>query len=156
MSFGSITVSLNIWGTDMNKNDRKHALRLNKAADVLETVSPKEFDYNLWGLKVTNAICKTTACIAGHCALDPWFKKNGFKGEWVLDQLLLPMNHGKYKHYDLLVNGTDDIEEEVENFFGEGSYLKVFVPENSCLKGKTPKTLAKSLRKYVTDKYGTM
>lgn len=36
----------------------------------------KHFDMGTWGEKTE---CGTVACAAGHCGLDPWFRKNGLK-----------------------------------------------------------------------------
>lgn len=36
----------------------------------------KHFDMNNWGVMTE---CGTVACAAGHCGMDPWFIKQGFK-----------------------------------------------------------------------------
>jgi hypothetical protein len=55
--------------------------------------------------------CGTIACAAGHCAMDPWFRKRGFIGEF-------PEGYGEmqfqklsvdefFTSYDLETFGTD-------------------------------------------------
>ena len=45
---------------------------------VLRSLTPherrKHWDMANWGIKTD---CGTIACAAGHCALDPWFKRRG-------------------------------------------------------------------------------
>jgi hypothetical protein len=47
---------------------------------VLRALTPHErkrhFDMSWWGLKTD---CGTVACAAGHCGMDPWFRRRGFK-----------------------------------------------------------------------------
>lgn len=53
--------------------------RWENAARVLQSMSPHEkrrhFDMRTWGEKTD---CGTVACAAGHCSLDPWFRRRGF------------------------------------------------------------------------------
>lgn len=53
--------------------------RWQNAARVLQSLSPHEkrrhFDMGTWGDKTD---CGTVACAAGHCSLDPWFRRRGF------------------------------------------------------------------------------
>jgi hypothetical protein len=46
---------------------------------VLKALSPherrKHWDMSEWGMKTD---CGTVACAAGHCGLDPWFRRRGF------------------------------------------------------------------------------
>lgn len=46
---------------------------LEQAIRVLQTVDEDAFDMNQY-----QSDCGTVACIAGHCAMDPWFKLQGF------------------------------------------------------------------------------
>jgi hypothetical protein len=54
--------------------------RWQNAARVLKALTPHErrehWDMGEWGRKTD---CGTVACAAGHCGLDPWFRKRGFK-----------------------------------------------------------------------------
>lgn len=49
---------------------------------VLQALTPhqrrKHFDMAAWGYKTD---CGTIACAAGHCSLDTWFRRRGFKGK---------------------------------------------------------------------------
>ena len=54
---------------------------------VLRALSPherkKHWNMGLWAEKTA---CGMGACAAGHCALDPWFRRRGFKVSFVLDE----------------------------------------------------------------------
>ena len=54
--------------------------RWENAVRVLQALTPherrKHFDMSQWGEKTD---CGTIGCAAGHCGLDPWFRKRGFK-----------------------------------------------------------------------------
>lgn len=39
----------------------------------------RHFEMIDWGRKTS---CGTIACAAGHCSLDPWFRRRGFSGEF--------------------------------------------------------------------------
>lgn len=47
---------------------------------VLRALTPHQrrehFDMSIWGKETP---CGTVACAAGHCGLDPWFRRRGFK-----------------------------------------------------------------------------
>ena len=47
---------------------------------VLKALTPaqrrREWDMANWGIQTE---CRTIACAAGHCGLDPWFRRRGFK-----------------------------------------------------------------------------
>lgn len=47
---------------------------------VLKSLSPherrKHWDMRNWGVKTE---CGTVACAAGHCGMDPWFRRRGFQ-----------------------------------------------------------------------------
>lgn len=51
---------------------------------VLRALTPherkKHFDMAWWGRKTD---CGTIACAAGHCGMDPWFRKRGFRLSFV-------------------------------------------------------------------------
>jgi hypothetical protein len=57
--------------------------RWEQALRVLEAMTPhereKHFNMGTWGEQTD---CGTVACLAGHCALDPWFRGHGFSGEF--------------------------------------------------------------------------
>ncbi len=51
---------------------------------VLNNLSPHEREkhwlMSSWGFETD---CGTVACAAGHCGLDPWFREQGFKLDFV-------------------------------------------------------------------------
>lgn len=53
--------------------------RWERAALVLKNLTPhekrKHFDMATWGDKTE---CGTVACAAGHCGMNPWFRRRGF------------------------------------------------------------------------------
>jgi hypothetical protein len=56
---------------------------------VLEALTPhqrrRHWNMETWGEKTE---CGTVACAAGHCALDPWFRRQGFKSDFYPDGTL--------------------------------------------------------------------
>ncbi len=54
--------------------------RWEQARRVLKSLSPherrKHWNMAFWGEKTA---CGTVACAAGHCGLDPWFRRRGFQ-----------------------------------------------------------------------------
>src|SRR6267378_1550966 len=42
----------------------------------------KHFNMGFFGQKTS---CGTVACAAGHCGLDPWFRRRGFKLDFIED-----------------------------------------------------------------------
>lgn len=46
-----------------------------EAIRILKTIPPSRFDMGRFASFTT---CGTIACIAGHCAMDPWFNTQGF------------------------------------------------------------------------------
>lgn len=52
---------------------------------VLRKLTPhqrrKHWDMSQWGVKTD---CGTVACAAGHCGLDPWFRRRGLALEFVM------------------------------------------------------------------------
>lgn len=52
--------------------------RFEEAVRVMTAMKPharaRHFDMGRWGERTK---CGTVACAAGHCALDPWFRKQG-------------------------------------------------------------------------------
>lgn len=72
---------------------------------VLKNLSPhqrrKHFDMNNF---LEETACGTVGCAAGHCAMDPWFRRRGLKAELESDG------------YWYLPDGVD-----LHDYFGEGS-----------------------------------
>lgn len=67
----------------------------------------KHFNMGHWGQKTD---CGTSACAAGFCGLDPWFRRRGFRLE-VLDGICSEFMNLEYReHLDW---------EAVYHFFGE-------------------------------------
>lgn len=58
-------------------------------ARVLRTLNPAEFDLDVWGERGSPG-CGTRACIAGWCALDPWFRERGFSASFDENGDLIP------------------------------------------------------------------
>ena len=58
---------------------RERIERWEQCLRVLKNLSPherrKHWDMRNWGRKTD---CGTVACAAGHCGLDPWFRRRGF------------------------------------------------------------------------------
>lgn len=67
---------------DEQKMQKKFIERWENALRVLRQMTPHErkrhFDMSSWGV-VTD--CGTVACLAGHCSLDPWFRRRGFSAD---------------------------------------------------------------------------
>lgn len=82
--------------------------RWENALRVLEALPPhersKHWDMEHWGRQTD---CGTVACAAGHCGMDPWFKKRGL-------ELTFTESWGEKQRCDW--NG-----QEVKDFFGPGA-----------------------------------
>lgn len=80
----------------------------------------KHWDMSLFGEKTD---CGTVACAAGHCGLDPWFRRRGFQLNF--EKVVYDDGSADYR----IANRTDkkgpvdDIrfEEDVDDFFGSGA-----------------------------------
>jgi hypothetical protein len=90
--------------------------RWSEALRVMINLTPherkKHFNMEFWGVKTE---CGTIACAAGHCGLDPWFKRQGFK--------LLPAVVEKGLSLEDYYGGAGDFEDTpgsdtVHDFFG--------------------------------------
>ena len=64
-------------------DDAKLAERIERWENVervLKALTPyqrrREWDMQNWGVK---SQCRTIACAAGHCGMDPWFRRRGMK-----------------------------------------------------------------------------
>lgn len=97
-------------------------LRWQNVLRVLNALTPherkKHFDMGSWGQKTE---CGTVACAAGHCGLDPWFRRQGFK-----------MNFKTLHGRDYTGGKTKDIisvfpERNPNQFFGNRGMQAVFV-----------------------------
>lgn len=86
--------------------------RWQQAIRVLKGLSPherrKHWNMAWWGERNE---CGTIACAAGHCALDPWFRRRGLQ------------MHFKYKrnYWHMYFNTT-----HVANFFGDEGTRAIF------------------------------
>ncbi|MGH2613168.1 MAG: hypothetical protein ACRDFB_09015, partial [Rhabdochlamydiaceae bacterium] len=98
----------------------EHALK------VMTNMTPhqrkKHFNMSEWGKRTD---CGTVACLAGHCSLDPWFRKQGFKGSFdevygELDFFNIepPIFFGSKVYNDILTNRSF-------TEYGHGSYVNV-------------------------------
>lgn len=101
---------------------------------VLQALTPhqrkKHWNMEFWGVKTE---CGTIACAAGHCGLDPWFKRQGFK--------LIPAIVEKGLNLKDYYGGAGDFEDApsgdqlgplsaacttVRNFFGYNGAKEIF------------------------------
>jgi hypothetical protein len=75
---------------------------------VLRALTPhqrrKHWDMSTWGVKTE---CGTVACAAGHCGLDPWFRKQGFRLIFPKGYEYGDFNRGVYATFGL--DGADRI-----------------------------------------------
>lgn len=96
--------------------NRKYIERWTQALRVLTKMSKHErerhFDMSHWGQKTE---CGTVACLAGHCSLDPWFRRRGFASKFAT----------RDEGGGLYFSGQYPSE-----FFGEKGYLNVFLAFN--------------------------
>jgi hypothetical protein len=64
----------------MSKQNQKYIERFEQLIRVLRDLPRherrKHFNMYNWGVETE---CGTTACAAGFCGLDPWFRRRGFK-----------------------------------------------------------------------------
>jgi hypothetical protein len=74
---------MRLWGL-ISQKDRIE--RWENVLRVLESLSTHErrnhWDMRVWGQRTE---CGTVACAAGHCGLDPWFRRRGFKLDFYSD-----------------------------------------------------------------------
>lgn len=85
----------------------------------------KHFDMGTWGEKTE---CGTVACAAGHCGLDPWFRKNGLKLNFTrLDKIWEDEATEWEADFEVPINvfGASDID-VVEAFFGAHGTTHIF------------------------------
>lgn len=65
--------------------------RFDHALRVLNDIPRGEFSMDMWGRKrrlKTKPICRTTACLAGHMSMDPYFQRAGLSSHWTEPALL--------------------------------------------------------------------
>jgi hypothetical protein len=66
----------------MQKLDKKYLERWANTYSLMQTVpNDKRFSIDMYG-KAANTPCGTTACIVGHAALHPWFRRRGLIPEF--------------------------------------------------------------------------
>ena len=58
---------------------RKYMALLTHLAQVVSDTPKKNWDMSIWGGKTE---CGTVACLAGHAAMAPWFKRQGIESYW--------------------------------------------------------------------------
>lgn len=91
----------------------------------------KHFRMAFWGKQTP---CGTVGCAAGHCGLDPWFRRRGFKLQLELDP------------YSGRVESTSDFDSDVIDFFGWDGARRVFFRT-----GSSHKSVVKYVEKYIVD-----
>lgn len=111
---------------------------------TLKNLSPhekrKHFNLGEWGKKTE---CGTVACVAGHCGLDPYFRRQGFK----LEFKFVSFHFGSKEGYWEMDN---DIANDAHAFFGNEGYHLVFLGED--VKGKqTVSDARKAVQRYVKE-----
>lgn len=71
---------------------------------VLESLTPHErehhFDMSHWGRETE---CGTVCCAAGHCALDPWFRRRGLAATFAKDRAGWPADWNTFDWEDKLI-----------------------------------------------------
>lgn len=86
--------------------DRQLLARMEHALQVMEKMTPHErrrhFDMSDW-VQVTE--CGTVACLAGHCALDPWFRKHGFSIN-VSEDMITPFSVDPMDYFGEVIHRT--------------------------------------------------
>ncbi len=116
-------------------NDTTHNEKIARWEQVLRVLRSmtrhereRHFNMSFYGQKTS---CGTVACAAGHCGLDPWFRRRGFK----MDFRLLKSYYGRY-FWD------DDIS-DVEGFFGTRGFEAIFFDSR-------PRTVGKVIREVLS------
>jgi polyhydroxyalkanoate synthesis regulator phasin len=111
------------------------ALRVLK--ELLRHVRTKHWNMSHWGIQTE---CGTVACAAGHCGMDPWFRKRGLKLKAVkFDDLIkenvheddlersdfkVPKTLSELENYGLnLGEGGFENNVDVSDFFGDEEYI---------------------------------
>lgn len=137
-------MSFKIWDT---LTQAQKIVRWENVLRVLRGLSRHErklhFDMGTWGEKTD---CGTVACAAGHCGLDPWFRKQGLKYDF---EQLTPdpylVEAGKDEPaWD--GNWAFDGHLEVEDFFGEVGTKNIFYDTNQRAAGK----VINEVRRHIT------
>lgn len=108
---------------------------------VLQGLTPherrKHWSMSTWGLKND---CGTVACAAGHCAMDPWFRKRGLKMDFHL------VKQEEFYGGDFWTQTFDD--SLVKKFFGASGTTAIFHNTDRRSVGKVIKEV-KSYLKYI-------
>ena len=95
---------------------RERITRWEHVVKVLKNLTPHErrrhWDMGTWGEKTD---CGTVACAAGHCAMNPWFKRHGLKSEWA-----------KYKNWHTREMETVLEIPKLHQFFGDWGVEEIF------------------------------
>ena len=118
------------------KKTRKEIVieRWENAVRVLRALTPherrKHFNMEFWGEKTD---CGTVGCAAGHCGLDPWFRRRGFKLE--------------FDHY-----GSGDLSTDVEKFFDADGVLAIFYDPTVRSVGTVIKEIQQHIKNIKTGK----
>ena len=109
--------------------------RLQRAYKIMDKMTPherrKHFDMGKWGQKTE---CGTVGCLAGHCGLDPWFKKEGF--EFRFDKK--PDSNGRF--YGGFVGGW----RKPEQFFGTQIHYQILM-DTDAKYGQIKRKVAKAI-----------
>lgn len=120
----------------MNKPTVKQQIqRLEQALRVMNEMTPherrKHFDMNTWG-EITS--CGTVGCLAGHCGMDPWFRRRGFKFNFpklTAEERKEMRIYGDSVEGDF-VNAAGNWDFDLpERFFGEDINCKIFLRRDS-------------------------
>ena len=115
----------------------------------------KRFDMETWGKMNVNSACGTSACLAGHAGLTPWFRREGFKLK----------GDGQVLETESIQYG---LTEDINRFFGiDDMQVTPFEPRycRDMLqiilgrrlfgsKGLTPKRVQKVVKAYMIARFG--
>lgn len=133
----------------MQKTDKKYLERWANMYSLARTI-PKDRRFNMdtFGDYDAKSACGTTACLAGHAILHPWFRKRGF-------------NKAEFEVFDdddgMYIGEIEMDNDNLKEFWGSSEYDNPFDPsicfELSNCSGHTwqitPKQAAKAVKKWM-------
>jgi hypothetical protein len=116
--------------------------RWEQAARVLKELSPhakrKHFNMSFWGEKTD---CGTVACAAGHCGLDPWFRRRGFKMDFK------PIDEWYNEKTDTIEPGFIPEISDAADFFGYTGSEMIFYNGDH----RSVRTVIREIKDYVKE-----
>lgn len=115
------------------KNRREQLIeRWENCLRVLQNLTPhqrrKHWSMGSFGRKTE---CGTVACAAGHCGLDPWFRRRGFKMDFYTNSKGWAVN--------TLAGNDDGKDIDIEGFFGKRGCNQILFDSHDRSVGKVIK-----------------